>query len=245
MPFGSVAAVRAAIAPQTVAIMVEPIQGEGGVRVPPHDYLTGLRALADEHNLLLILDEIQTGVGRTGYFFGFEAFNDSGAWLPDIVTLGKGLGGGVPISATLANERTNCFDYGDQGGTYNGNALVTAVGNAVVDVVANSAFLAAVRQYGARLEQLLVQGVEQHALPYTQIRGAGLLWAIEFVEPLAEEVCRQAFECGLLINPAQPNVVRLMPPLRLSVNELVEFSERFSSALGAVASQRATMGQPA
>ena len=139
VPYGDPNAVRAAIGPRTVAVMVEPIQGEGGVVVPPPGYLRALRSLCDAHRVLLVLDEVQTGIGRTGTLFAWQ----SAGVLPDVMTLGKGLGGGVPISALLAAPKACCFEPGDQGGTYNGNSLVTAVALAVLEVVTAPGFLAA------------------------------------------------------------------------------------------------------
>ena len=233
VPFGDADAVAQSITAKTVAIMVEPIQGEGGVNVPPDDYLTRLRQLADAHNLLLILDEIQTGVGRTGTFFAYERANESGGWLPDIVTLGKGLGGGVPLSAVLARAHANCFVYGDQGGTYNGNPLVTAVGHAVVDVVSDARFLAQVRNRGAQLAAILCEAARQWGEAVSGVRGAGLLWALELAEPAAADICARAFAHGLLVNPAQPDVLRFMPSLRVSVAELAEFETLLCAALAA------------
>jgi acetylornithine/N-succinyldiaminopimelate aminotransferase len=135
--FDDIAAIRNAISPQTVALMVEPIRGEAGVVVPTVSYLRELRQLADDANILLILDEVQTGVGRTGTLFAFEQAGIE----PDILTLAKGLGGGVPISAVLAREPACCFSSGDQGGTYNGGPLMTAVAQAVVDTARAPAFV--------------------------------------------------------------------------------------------------------
>ena len=171
VPYGDVAAVRAQIGPETVAVMVEPIQGEAGVVVPPDGYLAGLRRLCDEHGLLLICDEVQTGMGRTGTLFAFEREQAQ----PDILTLGKGLGGGVPISAVLANERASCFVPGDQGGTYNGNPLMVAVARTIFDVVSRAEFLATVRARGRYLEQRLAPLCAEHGLA---LRGRGLLWAL-------------------------------------------------------------------
>jgi acetylornithine/N-succinyldiaminopimelate aminotransferase len=137
VPFGDVAAMRGAIRASTVAILVEPIQGEGGVVVPPTGYLRALRELADQHDLLLILDEVQTGMGRTGSLFAFEQEGIK----PDVLTLGKGLGAGIALSAVLANARASCFEPGDQGGTFNGNPFGAAVALQVLAIVSQPAFL--------------------------------------------------------------------------------------------------------
>ncbi len=147
VPLGDLDAVKRAITPRTVAVMLEPIQGEAGVYPAGDDFIRGLRAVTKEAGLLLILDEIQTGIGRTGRFFAFEHAGVE----PDILTLGKGLGGGVPLAALLAAEHACCFEYGDQGGTFNGSPLMTAIGSAVVETVSRPAFLADVVAKGEYL----------------------------------------------------------------------------------------------
>ncbi|MEM9621601.1 MAG: aminotransferase class III-fold pyridoxal phosphate-dependent enzyme [Pseudomonadota bacterium] len=217
VPFGDLQAMADAIDGETVALMVEPIQGEAGVVVPPEGYLQGLRRLADQHNLLLILDEIQTGFGRTGTLCHFQQVHVT----PDIITLGKGLGGGLPLSATLANERAAVFEFGDQGGTFNGNPLTTAVGAAVLNTVNQPEFLATVRQR----EAYLVAGLQglQSVHQIVQVRGCGLLYALVLGAPLGAEVADYAFQQGLLLNSPRPDVLRLMPSLRVSEAEIDEF----------------------
>lgn len=224
VPYGDVAAVAAQLGPETVAVMVEPIQGEAGVVVPPAGYLRDLRRLCDQHGILLICDEVQTGMGRTGTLFAFEHDDVK----PDILTLGKGLGGGVPISAVLANERTSCFVPGDQGGTYNGNPLMVAVARSVFDVVSRGEFLATVRARGHYLQQRLgslcaARGIE--------LRGRGLLWALVLPEPTAEAIVARCFADGLLINAPRPNLLRLMPSLRVSEGEIDELIRGLVAAL--------------
>jgi len=225
VPFGCSASMAQAVDENTVALMVEPIQGEAGVVVPPAGYLASLRALADRHNLLLIFDEIQTGIGRTGHLFAYQGANV----VPDIMTLGKGLGGGVPLSAVLANERASCFEYGDQGGTYNGNPLVTAVGKAILDIICAPSFLAGVRQR----EAALVAGLECLATTYgfLEIRGKGLLYAVRLPQSRAVEVVEAAFALGLIINAPRPDLLRFMPSLRVSLGEIEEFLEILAQAL--------------
>jgi acetylornithine/N-succinyldiaminopimelate aminotransferase len=220
-----VASVATQIGPQTVAVMVEPIQGEAGVVVPPEGYLRELRRLCDEHGVLLICDEVQTGMGRTGTLFAFEREDVK----PDILTLGKGLGGGVPISAVLANERASCFVPGDQGGTYNGNPLMVAVARAVFDVVSRAEFLATVRARGRYLEQRLAPLCEELGLG---LRGRGLLWALVLPEPSAEAIVSRCFAAGLLLNAPRPNLLRLMPSLRVTEAELDEFAGLLRGVLG-------------
>ena len=222
VPYGDARAVEAHIGPKTVAVMVEPIQGEAGVVVPPEGYLRELRRLCDERGVLLICDEVQTGMGRTGTLFACEREGVT----PDIMTLGKGLGGGVPISAVLANARTSCFVPGDQGGTYNGNPLMVAVASSVFGAVSSEAFLSRVRKTAGYLEQRLTDTCEKHGFT---LRGRGLLWAMVLPSERAESIVRACFAAGLLINAARPNVLRLMPSLRVEereVDELITLLER-------------------
>jgi len=214
--YGDVAAAAQAITSHTVAIMVEPIQGEAGVVVPPRGYLRELRQLADDHNILLIFDEIQTGMGRTGTLFAYQAHQV----LPDILTLGKGLGAGFPISATLAREQVCCFEQGDQGGTFNGNPLAAAVANTVLTSVTAPGFLAHVIEMGSYLHERLWKLAETRK--FKQIRGKGLLWAVDMGSDIAAAVRDTAFEQGLIINAARPSVLRLMPSLRVTVEEIDE-----------------------
>ena len=226
--FGDVSAAAAAISPNTAAIMVEPIQGEAGVVVPPEGYLKALRRLADQAGILLILDEIQTGIGRTGTLF---AFQDQGL-LPDILTLGKGLGAGFPISATLARAGACCFEMGDQGGTFNGNPLGAAVANAVLDALLNDGSLAHVVAMGQHLEMGL-RGLA-NCSGFGQIRGKGLLWAVDLGGDTAGAVKDEAFERGLLVNAARPSVLRFMPSLRVTAAEIDEAIDCLRDCLAAV-----------
>jgi len=224
VPYGDLPAVEAQIGPETVAVMVEPIQGEAGVVVPPEGYLRGLRGLCDARNLLLICDEVQTGMGRTGSLFAFEREGVK----PDILTLGKGLGGGVPISAVLANERASCFVAGDQGGTYNGNPLMVAAARSVFGVVSGPEFLATVRARGRYLQQRLAPLCTEHGIA---LRGRGLLWALLLPEPSAEAIVARCFTAGLLINAPRPNLLRLMPSLRVSEAEIDQLCALLEPAL--------------
>lgn len=209
VPYGDLAAMRNAIGPSTVGLLVEPIQGEGGVTVPPEGYLRGLRALADEQDLLLILDEIQTGMARTGTLFAFEHEDVR----PDVLTLGKGLGAGVAISAVLANRRACCFEPGDQGGTFNGNPLGAAVALRVLDIVTKPSFLRHVGRMGDQLRA----GLEAMAKDLGgSVRGRGLLLAWVLDRPLAQAIVDRARDQGLLLNAARPTILRLMPSLRIS-----------------------------
>jgi acetylornithine/N-succinyldiaminopimelate aminotransferase len=213
VPFGDVAAMRAAIGPSTVAMLVEPIQGEGGVVVPPDGYLRALRGLADEHDLLLMLDEVQTGIVRTGALFACQ----HEAIRPDVMTLGKGLGAGVTVSAVLANKRASCFEPGDQGGTFNGNPLGAAVALRVLDIVTKPGFIEHVTRMGAMLRE----GLDELARELGgHVRGRGLLLAWVLDREVAAAIVGRAQELGLLVNAARPNILRMMPSLRISGDEV-------------------------
>ena len=206
--------VHALIGPQTVAVMLEPVQGEAGVRPASRDFMQGLRALCDEHGLLLILDEVQTGCGRLGELFGFQLYGVQ----PDILTLGKGLGGGVPISALLARQHACVFKHGDQGGTFGGHPLMTAAALAVLEVLAQPQFLAQVRERGAQLGGGLRALAERHGLG--KVRGAGLLWALELGQDDAPALVQQARARGLLVNAARTHCLRFMPRLNSTADEI-------------------------
>jgi acetylornithine/N-succinyldiaminopimelate aminotransferase len=220
---GDIDAMRAAVDDRVAAILVEPIQGEAGVVVAPDGYLRALRQLADERGVLLIFDEIQTGVGRTGSLFAFESEDAR----PDVLTLGKGLGSGVPLSAALVSSRAACLGLGDQGGTYHGNPLMTAVGLAVLDTVSRPEFLAGVQARGAELGAGLADLARRSG---GKARGRGLLWALELERHVAEHVRDACLERGLLVNAARPTILRFMPSLRVSSSEI----QAMLGVLGAV-----------
>jgi acetylornithine/N-succinyldiaminopimelate aminotransferase len=222
--YGNARAMEAAIGERTVALMVEPIQGEAGVVVPPAGYLRELSQLARRHQLLLIVDEVQTGMGRTGTLFAFEQERI----VPDIVTLGKGLGGGVPIAAAVASRAASCFDYGEQGGTYHHNPLMAAVALAVARVVSDPAFLAQVRRRARQLGAGLSRLAREHDL---RVRGRGLLWALVLNGHRAERVRDLCFARGLLVNAARPDVIRFMPSLRVARAEVEEMLAILGPAL--------------
>ena len=231
--FGDLDSVRAAVTESTAAILVEPIQGEGGVVVPPSGYLQGLRQIADERGVLLMLDEIQTGIGRTGRLFAHQLESIR----PDVMTLGKGLGGGVPIAATLANERASVFEPGDQGGTFAGNPLTAAAALAVLDVVCHRGFFRNVQERGEELAAGLQILSERHG--GTEVRGRGLLWALRLGAPTAERVRDECFSRGLLVNAARPDVLRFMPSLRVSSAEIAEMLAHLNVALARTATRAA------
>jgi acetylornithine/N-succinyldiaminopimelate aminotransferase len=225
VPLGDLDAVKRAITPQTVAVMLEPIQGEAGVYEAGDDFLRGLRALTQDEGLLLILDEIQTGIGRTGRLFGFEHAGIA----PDIMTLGKGLGGGVPLAALLAADAVSCFEYGDQGGTFNGSPLMAAIGSAVVETVGRPEFLAAVTATGDYLAQRLRE--LSAALGHGEVRGRGLLLALPLKGQDAGKVARSALDRGLLINAPRPDTLRFMPALTVTRDEIDQMLELLEAAL--------------
>jgi acetylornithine/N-succinyldiaminopimelate aminotransferase len=218
VPFGDLDAMARAVGDDTVAILVEPIQGEAGVVVPPGGYLRGLRELADRAGILLAFDEVQTGVGRTGDLFAFQ-WEDA---LPDVLTLGKGLGGGIPVAALLARSHACCFEHGDQGGTYNGNPLVTAVANRVLDVVTAPGFLEHVRRAGDHLAGAIEIALGTDRL--VEVRGRGLLRAAVLRDSSALAIRDQCFERGLLLNAPRPSVLRFVPSLRVTLDEIDEMA---------------------
>jgi acetylornithine/N-succinyldiaminopimelate aminotransferase len=219
VPINDLAAIEAVITDNTVAIMLEPIQGEAGVIPAESKYLQALRALTKRKNILLILDEIQTGIGRTGTLFAFQQAGIT----PDIMTLGKGLGGGVPLAALVASKEVSCFDQGDQGGTFSGNPLMTAIGCAVLDVVAKPDFLKHVQERGEYLQQKLIQLSKDKGLG--AVRGKGLLIAMEIPLCTANEIVSRAFDSGLLMNAPRPNILRFMPALNVSDDEIDQMAE--------------------
>ncbi|MDN3545076.1 MAG: acetylornithine transaminase [Roseateles asaccharophilus] len=220
--------VARAAGPDAVAVMIEFVQGEAGVNLADPGFVRELRALCSERELLLIADEVQTGIGRCGRAFAYELFDVE----PDLMTLAKGLGGGVPLSALLCKQAFNCFEPGDQGGTYCGNPLMAAVGLAVLDEVCRPEFLAAVRQRARYLAQGLQQIVRDHGL--LGERGAGLLRALVLPGNQAEQVVAAARELapvGLLLNAPRPNLLRFMPALNISEAEIDQALDLLRAAL--------------
>jgi acetylornithine/N-succinyldiaminopimelate aminotransferase len=224
VPFGDLDAMERSIDHDTVALMVEPIQGEAGVVVPPEGYLRGLRELCDRHDLLLILDEVQTGVGRTGRFLAQE----HEGIVADITTLGKGLGAGLPVSAVLASERAACFEPGDNGSTHGGNPLMAHVALAVCRVVNAPPFLERVERRGLELRATLASLT--HRWGRSTTRGLGLLAAVVFDDAIAEQLAERARAESVLINAARPSIVRFMPQLRVSSAEICELGVRLARA---------------
>jgi len=204
-----IASVERLITDKTVAVMLEPIQGEGGVIPATREFMQQLRELTQRHKLLLIVDEVQSGCGRSGQLFAYQLAGIE----PDIMTLGKGIGGGVPLAALLAREEVACFEAGDQGGTYNGNPLMTAVGLAVIETLVAPGFLEQVRERGAYLQAGLLKLSAEYGMEGE--RGEGLLRALKLGRDSANQIVE-----GLLLNAVRPNLLRFMPALDVSHAEI-------------------------
>ncbi len=225
VPLNDLSAVEAAIGADTVAVMLEPIQGEAGVFAATDAFLRGLRALTRQRGILLILDEIQTGLGRTGRFFGFQHAGIA----PDIMTLGKGLGGGVPLAALVAHRDVCCFEPGDQGGTFNGNPLATAAGCAVMEELAKPGFLAAVAEAGDYLASRLTVLAHKHRCG--GLRGKGLLLALDLEREIGANAVELARARGLLLNAPRSDTLRFMPALTVTRREIDRMIEILDGVL--------------
>jgi acetylornithine/N-succinyldiaminopimelate aminotransferase len=217
--------VKALINQNTIAVMLEPIQGEAGVWPATNAFLQELRTLTDQHGLLLILDEIQTGMGRTGKLFHYEHAGIT----PDIMTLGKGIGGGVPLGALLATSKASCFVHGDQGGTFNGNPLMCAAGIAVLNEVSRADFLKSVAETGTLLASELQRLSARHGLG--GVRGEGLLLALDLKRPIGPDIVASALDDGLLLNSPRPDSLRFMPALNVTRDEVAEMIESLDAIL--------------
>ncbi len=229
--FGDLALVRAAIGPETAGILIEPVQGEGGLRVAPPEFLRGLRALADEFGLLLVFDEVQTGVGRTGRLFAYEHAGVT----PDVMGIAKGIGGGFPLGACLATERAAAgMTAGTHGSTYGGNPLATAVGNAVLDVVLAPGFLERVRDMSLRLKQQLAMLRDEHPSIIEDVRGEGLLLGFRTRVPNGDFIAALR-ERHLLAVAAGDNVVRILPPLIVDEQNIADATSAIAGACAALA----------
>jgi acetylornithine/N-succinyldiaminopimelate aminotransferase len=230
VPFADHKALEAAITPETAAILVEPVQGEGGVRPVPTQCLRGLRELCDANGLLLIFDEVQSGVGRTGKLFAHEWAGIT----PDIMAVAKGIGGGFPMGAFMATtEAAKGMTAGTHGSTYGGNPLAMAVGNAVLDIVADPAFLARVEQTALLLKQRLAELKDRYPSVIAEIRGKGLLMGIRTVVTNTDLVAELRNHDMLTIG-AGDNVVRLLPPLTIDEGDVAEAVKRLESACAAI-----------
>ncbi|HZT46523.1 MAG TPA: aspartate aminotransferase family protein [Hyphomicrobiaceae bacterium] len=231
VPFGDLEAVKGAIGPGTAAIMVEPVQGEGGVRVGSNEFIKALRKLCDDNGLLLVLDEVQCGMGRTGKLFAHEWAGIT----PDVMAVAKGIGGGFPVGCFMATEEAaKGMVPGTHGSTYGGNPLAMAVGNTVLDAVLEPGFLEHVHKMGLRLKQELARVKDENPGVVEEVRGSGLLAGIKVKPPMGEVVAACTAE-KLLTVGAGENVVRLLPPLNVTEAEIAEAVNRLSAALKRVA----------
>jgi acetylornithine aminotransferase len=227
VPFGDAEALRAAVTDDTAAIMLEPIQGEGGVNVPPADYLVQARAIADEHGALLILDEVQTGVGRTGTWLASHGFR------ADVITLAKGLGGGIPIGAVIATGRSAAlFTPGSHGSTFGGNPVSCAAALAVLDAIETDGLMA---RAAAAFELLSRELPARSHGVVTHVRGRGLLLAAVLAQPNSADVERSARDHGLIVNAVAPDAIRMAPPLVITDADLSEALDRWDAACATIA----------
>jgi acetylornithine aminotransferase len=223
VPFGDIEAMRRCISKKTAMVIVEPIMGEAGVIVPPDDYLQQLRALCDKSGALLVIDAVQTGMGRTGDWFGYEYSGIT----PDVITVAKGLGGGLPLGAMIALGRSaDLFEPGEHGSTFGGNPITTAAALAVIKTIESKKLLKKVQGQGRLLiqELALIPGVQQ-------VRGAGLLIGIELEGGNAREISKKLLERGVLVNPANDTVIRIAPALIVSDAQIKKFITIFREVL--------------
>jgi len=223
VPFGDIEAMRRSISKRTAMVIIEPILGEAGVIVPPIDYLQDLRELCDKNGALLVIDAVQTGMGRTGDWFGYEYSGIT----PDVITLAKGLGGGLPLGAMIAiGDSADLFKPGEHGSTFGGNPITTAAGLAVIKTIEKQNLLKKVRKQGQRLiqELALIPGV-------SQVRGSGLLIGIELEEDNANEIARKLAEAGVLVNAANSSTIRIAPALIVSDSQVNKFINIFRKVL--------------
>jgi acetylornithine/N-succinyldiaminopimelate aminotransferase len=225
--FNDLEAAKAAIGPHTAGFLVEPIQGEGGIRPASDSFLQGLRQLADEHDLMLALDEVQCGVARSGTFYAYEQYGIT----PDILATAKGIGGGFPLGACLATERAaRGMVVGTHGSTYGGNPLAMAAGEAVLDAVANEEFLAGVRAKGERLRTRLEQFIGNYPELFSEVRGCGLMLGIQLRVDARSFVGYLRDEHQLLSVAGGENTMRVVPPLVIDDSHIDEFMEKLSQA---------------
>ena len=230
VPFGDHDALRAAVTDKTCAVLIEPVQGEGGIIPVPDQCLKGLRDLCDETGALLIFDEVQCGVGRTGKLFAHEWAGVA----PDIMMVAKGIGGGFPLGAVLATEKAaSGMTLGTHGSTYGGNPLACAVGNAVMATVADEAFLAEVNRKAGLLRQKLEGLVAAHPDVFDSVRGTGLMIGLRCKLPNTD-VVQAGFDHEVIVVPAADNVVRLLPPLNITDDEIAEAIQRLDKVAAAM-----------
>ena len=229
--YNNIEAIKAATTSQTCAIMLEPLQGEGGVNLPNDNYLAAVRAWCDQMDILLILDEIQTGVGRTGTLFSYEQYGIE----PDIMTLAKGLASGMPIGAILAKDRASVFVPGEHGSTFGGNPVACATGYATLKFIIDHDIATNAQRVG----QYFITGLQRLKQKFqciTEVRGCGLLIAMEFSSDMANSVVKACLDRGLLVNRVKPNAVRFMPPLIIGNREVDEALDILDEVLSGIVS---------
>ena len=227
VPYGDMGAMLKKVNKKTAMVIVEPIMGEAGVIVPPHGYLQALRELCDDTGALLVFDCVQTGMGRTGDWFGYEYSGIK----PDVITLAKGLGGGLPLGAMIAlGESSELFQPGDHGSTFGGNPVATAAALAVIETIESKKLLKRIGDIGTELmvDLALIEGVKS-------VRGAGLLIGIEFTDPIAKQVAAQCQENGVLVNGNSETVIRIAPPLIITDRDVSKFLKIFTESVHEVA----------
>ncbi|MCS7276213.1 MAG: aspartate aminotransferase family protein [Dehalococcoidia bacterium] len=232
VPFGDADAVRRATTERTAAVLLEPVQGENGVIVPPPDYLRRVRDWCREAGILFMLDEVQTGLGRCGALFAHQLYDAP----PDVMALAKGLGGGFPIGALLAREGAAAFVAGDHGSTFGGNPLACRVACRVVGYMLEEDLPGRAAELGRFLSERLSALADRHPL-VREVRGLGLLWAVEFTRDAAEQAVALSLEEGLLVNNVRPNALRLMPPLTIAREELEWAVAALDRVIGRIESQ--------
>ena len=215
VPFNDAAAVKAAITGKTCAVLLEPIQGEGGVNVPDDDYLPNVRGWCDEAGILLLLDEVQTGAGRTGKMFAFQHYGIE----PDALAVAKAMGSGFPIGAFLAKEHAAVLTPGEHGTTFGGNALGCEVAYSVLKHIIDNDLLARVTRMGEHFERRLHALADRQPM-ITEVRGRGLIWAIELDRPVSEDIVKDCLKDGLLVNPVKPTALRFVPPFTVAEEEI-------------------------
>ena len=227
VPFNDIEAIKKATTARTSAVLLEPIQGEGGVNIPAEDYLPQVRAWCDEAGILLLLDEVQTGVGRTGKLFAHQHYGIE----PDAMAVAKALGSGFPIGAFLAKDRCAVLGAGEHGTTFGGNALACEVGHTVLKYMLDHDLPAQAAKKGEYFERKLHSLADRHPM-ITEIRGKGLIWALELDRPVAEEAMGRCSEEGLLVNNVKPTALRFIPPLTVSEDEMDAALEIVDRVLG-------------
>jgi len=229
--YNNIEAIKAATTSQTCAIMLEPLQGEGGVNLPNDNYLAAVRAWCDQMGILLILDEIQTGIGRIGTLFAYEQYGIE----PDIMTLAKGLASGIPIGAILAKDRASVFVPGEHGSTFGGNPVACATGYATLKFIIDHDIASNAQRVG----QYFITGLQRLKQKFqciTEVRGCGLLIAMEFSSDMANSVVKACLDRGLLVNRVKPNAVRFMPPLIIGNREVDEALDILDEVLSGIVS---------